>query len=279
MHQREEQTVRASIGPFDVPCYYPLTSILLLIIFDILRPGEDVLYELNLKEDSAFFLGADAFMTTPRTAHERKLLRNTERYSRGFALPESCVPTDEDADEFVRVELPEDQCLLPLQATQAFCDLPRYLRERGNRQLQSREVLQSQDGDRKLDKSHVYSALSNYLFASTPLQPKLFFTGMHRSVDPLVQCSYDDRLWLDYLPLLRTMAVLDRAAGAAFEATSTPELAGVSSNRRRSTRQSKKAGYGYYLEALAPPVVWLDDDASVPRVLSTIADGYMQYSR
>jgi hypothetical protein len=140
-------------------------------------------------------------------------------------------------------------------------------------------VLQNQDEDRKLDKSHVYSVLNQYLFASTPLQPKLFFTGMHRILDPLLQRSYDDRLWLDYLPLLRTMAVLDRAAGAAFEATSNPELAGVLPNRRRSTRQSQKAGYRYYLETLAPPSVWLDDDASVSRVLSTIADGYMQYSR
>jgi hypothetical protein len=82
---------------------------------------------------------------------------------------------------------------------------------------------------------------------------KLFAPRMSRQFDPMLDISemLDKRVFLDYLPLLRCMAVLERAADVASledDPLSQESSQGSAYEGRRVTRRGRKRGRVHYFE-------------------------------
>ena len=225
------------------------------------RPREDVLYDLHLKE--SFYGSSDAFMTLPVTRWERNLLTTCETTCRGGAFPEAGPVAEEETKKFVHTELSDEDCLLP--APSMLTDLPHCLRQLSRMEPTSHPAAYEQE----VNRSHLCHLLNDYLFVTDPWKIRLFLADCHRTSEVPRR---DARLWLDYLPMLRTMAVWDYDANASYRATLDPE---EEVNRSRRTRRQK--GHYYYLESMAPPYVW-DGDYDAKDMVLSLAQRNMVWS-
>jgi hypothetical protein len=250
MHKRDEQTVRSQTRKFFVACWsLAFLTILCLYILPLKRPSEDALFAAGWKDDAGFFGGADAYMTLPFTRRERNLLvRSSESHTREFSVPS----LEEESELF---QQSEEDSFLPNPSP--LLSLPLWLQSTSASLHGTNKLLPTYEpivfGTNK-DPSAVLELLDEYLFSSYPQKVQLFFSRIHRTLDPLLPRSgtIDHRLWLDYLPLIRCMAVLDREA-ACRAAAGDPA---ASNNRKRQTRRSTQRGFEYHLGTKVPPCLW-----------------------
>jgi hypothetical protein len=110
------------------------------------------------------------------------------------------------------------------------------------------------------------------------LQPKVSCRGFGASQTEslLLEDNIDPRLVLDYLPTLRRMAVLERAAEEAYKESTSDQAVATT---RRKTRSSTKASRWHYFDCLSQPLKHDNAELDTSQVGSSLADGLLKYGR
>lgn len=231
------------------------------------------MFQHGWKDGSGFFGSGDAYTTLPLNRRERNLLVRSETSARGLSCPKTADISEEEDDkqeESNERDICDEDMFLPNASPAPLWSLPTYLLAHGGAvadrfiKLDTDERLSFESIDRRNRLRHW---LLDYIFFCDSRKNTHFFADVHRPLDPLLRCcdTMDSRLWLDYLPLLRCMALLDQKGDATYQNALSldPNSASALSNRNRQTRRSKQQGFKYYLESLVPTQVWHREDNKV----------------
>lgn len=220
-------------------------------------PSESILFQTGWKDDCGFYGSPDALMTLPLTQTDRRLLVRAEKFERGLALPEHVGKQDDEEDSEKgmphTVHVNSEDSFLPNPAPLSLMSLPndlrnaRTMKDNTYASLGAREVLFDKA---KPMRANVMQTLHSTLFANEAWQPLLFFSVLHRTLNPLLPESLqiDTRFDLDYFPFLRCLAVFDRAAERAFKKGISVEDS--SSKRRANTRRAARKGFSHFWEKI-----------------------------
>lgn len=207
-------------------------------------------------DESSFFGSGDVHMTSPGS-RDRRLLAQSYRFCRGIASVPSCQSSTEDEDgindaavedthwkDFAGVA--DEDALLRCETV--LSTLPSTLRH-------------------TLGAGSSNNMLSNHLFSVRRRNARratieffhriwheanviqVFAKGVARELSlSLISERHqaDDRVFLDYSPMMSTICALEKAAIAASEATAG-EASGASMSSRRQTRSAKASTRGHYL--------------------------------
>lgn len=184
------------------------------------RPSEERLFAAGWKDECYFFGDPDCYVTLPQTARERRILNRSEANLRGYAVQQqdaqdSTGEEDENSEEKLSLQFDrtEEDCYLPLSIPKYLHSLAVSLRESELLPRSPECNLQECLFDRKKRvcfESYLTLA-GDYLFFPLEYSTKLFARGLTRAIDPvLTEETPDPRLFLDYLPLLRTMSVYEQ---------------------------------------------------------------------
>jgi hypothetical protein len=239
-------------------------------------PSESTLYQTGWKDDCGFYGGPDAPMTFPLTRTERLLLVDTEKLERGLALPEQVAKSEneENAEDDVAPTFRDSEdFLFPNPVPLGILSLPHVLREARSRTKDTYAVIESRtirfEKAKQLREGAIHT-LQSTLFAEEAQPPLLFFANVHRTLHPLLPewMQIEKRLFLDYFPYLRWLAVCDRAAERAYKAGNCSKPASVDHRpKKRTTRQTTSKGFSHVWEAMTPSSVWgeKDEDGNNPK--------------
>jgi len=152
-------------------------------------------------------------------------------------------------------EIFEEDMFLPNLAAGAVNTLPVMLRDACTTAPVAalEHALKQRNKDDRLDEMKDW--LGIYAFPKKFI-PDMHWRAMERTINPTlgVAGKVDSRLFLDYLPLLRNMAVQERVSDAVFLAAQQQDPDGVANltNRMRSTRNNKKLGRKHFFEKMLP---------------------------
>jgi hypothetical protein len=246
------------------------------------RPNEETLFTSGWKDNAGFFGCSDVYMTLPFTSRERRLLVDCEARARSFSFQNSSAINEEKEGSeslFSPCELCDEERFLPNRCPRPLLSLPSYLRMAGD---SSKLILDDRiAAETNKRRNRLFVWIDQYVFAGEVRKNKHFFSDLHRCHDPVLPNSEtkDRRLWLDYLPLIRCIAILDTVAEAAYRRTLTedPSAASEMSNRKRRTRQASRKGFGYYMENIVPGAVWSATDSDVQDLVGAFAEFVMRY--
>lgn len=102
---------------------------------------------------------------------------------------------------------------------------------------------------RKNEPVYAWELLSNYIFDTDAYKCRAKVLGIPPMMVPTQKVmDLDRRVWLDYIPLIRCMAVMDRAEAQRWsQSSSQDELATHNQGRRHRTRGRVARGYEYHL--------------------------------
>ena len=228
------------------------------------------MFKYGWKDDRGFFGNCDAYTTLPLNRRERNLLARNETSARGVSFPKATDVSEDEEDkkgEGIQNDVCDEDMFLPNPPPAPLWSLPAYIRTHGGGvtdpfiKLNVDERLSFESMARRNKMRHW---LVDYIFICETRKDSRFFADLHRTLDPLLSTSdtIDSRLWLDYLPLLRCMALLDQAGEITYQKALSldPGSASALPNRRRQTRRSRQQGFNYYFESLVPGQVWHEDD-------------------
>ena len=244
----------------------------------MLRPLEETLILSGWKDNKCFYGGNDVYMTVPRTARQRNALKQHERTGRGFAFSIASILEEEVENEDSSMRASDEDMLLPHIAPDCIVRLPSYLwslRTFASPATALEIVLSRRSREVKAEKHK--AILRDFIFVYRD-DIRMLFRSIVRSCDPVLGGieNAEPQLFLDYLPILRTIAVQERISEAIHNAA--PSDGATKTNRhRRSTRQTSKRGYVHYLESLAPPQTWRISDQSAKIVGDVLATNSLLY--
>lgn len=216
-------------------------------------------------------------------SRERNLLKLSESAIRGLSPPIADVTDDEETEEFnINSDVPEEDMLLPANPPECVLSLPFYL----SPSLYSPESVRKDHSLLRRKTSKTVEAINlfcDFIF-TRDMQTRMVLRAMSRDVDPLISGHYatvDSQLFLDYLPLMRCMAVHECSSEFIFNAAEAqdPDAAATMTNRLRSTRRSKKLGREHYLERVVPSFVWQQSDTTAKEVGERLADSSLLHER
>lgn len=239
----------------------------------LFSPTESTLFETGWKDDCAFYGDPDSFMTVPFTQTERRLLVRTELFERGLAIPEhSAKIEDSEISVTSNMNVASENAFLPNPTPLSLLSLPNDLRNARSRKVNTYASVG--DGGTVYEKSKsrregVMQSLHATVFANMTWQPQLFFSVLHRTLDPLIPewLQIDQRFYLDYLPFLRCLAVFDRAAERAFK--KGIDIEESSSKKRTSTRSATRKGFSHVWEKIVPRKLFRENDENDNRLTAT----------
>eukprot|EP00977_Amphora_coffeiformis_P014679 scaffold4162_cov162-Amphora_coffeaeformis.AAC.12 len=250
------------------------------IPFDTVEKSTTMQFQRTQKQlPDSWYCGSDSFMIRP-SPREGRLLTRIEQSLRGtchrFAASEA---EEEGCDTAIFREEPEDDVLLPRKTPNALLDLPGCLRSSSNTSFPPISwdfAFSSRQEDiwkEQLD------FLERYAFAYNRADLKLFSRGLNRDIDCLLDSGdfFDDRLLLDYLPILRIIAVLERASDLFFDQQNDEEVVSNLSNRSRSTRAAAKRGREHFFETSFEYLKSLHDSEHAREVGKSFSQRYLGY--
>lgn len=231
------------------------------------------------KESDSWLCGGNSFVVTP-SPREGRLLRRMRRELRGTSLLFAEVEDEEEETASPKMkEEPDDDALLPRPVPNSLLELPGYMRTVAKSPVAPirSDISFSRRRNDKLKRQ--IDLLESYTFAFHRADVKSFFCGLNRQVDVLLDPgdSFDSRLVLDYLPLLRRMAIMERATDCFFKEQQDVQIASSLSNRSRSTRSSSKKGREHYFETAFEYLRTLDDSEQVNQVGNSFCQGFLSY--
>lgn len=210
-------------------------------------------------------------MTRPASVRERRLLSKLGTESRWF-VSQSKISSDLEAEDFVKEENGD---MLGNHAHDLLSSLSEALDSQINGAYTSPNINRLEQARSEYLQS-TQALLDRYVFTFTDWKPVLHFAGMHRLLDDCL--SHEDRtearFCLDYLPILRTLAVIDKAHSAVLEyATETSK-----SKRKRSTRSSHGSSSVFHVASIGAPCIWNTINAmEKTQFTSILADGHLRY--
>jgi DNA polymerase III delta prime subunit len=209
-------------------------------------------FQRNQKKNVDDWLsGSDCYMVQPALARERRLLCRMEKELRGKLMTYEATD-DEDEENSVPLfrEESDDSFLLAGVVPISLHDLPGYLRNQSIGRYPPIAWDFDFENRRKGVWEHQCSLLKSFAFANNQADIRIFASGLNRDMDCLLDPTYsfDSRILLDYLPLLRRMAVLERAWNHIFQHQEDTEVAKSLAHATRATRSSARRGRLHYFQ-------------------------------
>lgn len=236
---------------------------------------------LGWKENSYFYGNADIYVNRVIGSRERKLLKWSESNVRGLAPSSSNILEEVEPDAFKSsADVSEEDMLLPSPVPNCILSLPLFLNPECR---SSKYVLQSDAFQRsRATKTEGAMKILRDLMFAREKHTGVSLRATKRHVDPLLLERFktvDTMFFLDYLPLLRCMAVHERVAESVFCAAQAKDPDAVSSltNRGRSTRRTKKLGREHYFEGVVPGFAWQKSSRTAKDVGSVLANSSLLY--
>ena len=230
-------------------------------------------------EMDRWIIGSNSFVTKP-TPRETRLLKRVSNELRGIPhVFESAEEDDDSGDAPIFKEDPDDDALLPFSAPNALNTLSGYLRRFSDRRITPCSVdlafasMQRDIWERKIN------LLETYVFAFHRADKKIFFAGLNRDLDPLLETDalVDPRLVLDYMPMIRRMAVMERAFEKDHDHIQAQNMLQQEADPRRSTRSSARMGRTHYFETAFEYLTSLHDSEHSHRVGKAFCEGFLCY--
>ena len=230
-------------------------------------------------------------MTVPTSGRERKMLKMGETFGRSScSMIADCAPGDaeEDKDEKQAEDLTmwsqpdskksDEDFFLPRPIPTPLLALPSILlNARTKKQIESREAKfkESLLERRKDTNAQILLELIGYIFSREVQQAKMFCLGLgrHSGCIASYDSQFDQTLFLDYIPILRNIAVHERAA------ESDPELeAAAQTSRGRTTRRSARRGRIHFFEKLSDSFSGDENELTASSVGRKLIDTMLIYS-
>jgi hypothetical protein len=255
----------------------------------IIRPREERLFELGWKDSSCFFGGSDAFMTSFFSMREKKIFQRTLNDLRGLAFEDAeevagSNDRDEkeaepDIEDIIRwkAQVLEEDMFIPRTFEDPLASLPHILRKSAGCPLASLDDLDLER--RKHATAHETYELLNYIIDDDSRvkasRPKLGWVPVHSLVPEDV---FDRETFLDYLPLLRSMALSESVAEFLHNASKTEEEEEHNARSRRSTRSATRNGRQNYFDTISKVLKQDLADISTSDVTSRLAATRLQYA-
>jgi hypothetical protein len=209
---------------------------------------------------------------------ERKLLQLNECSIRGRSPQYSGLEfdTEDETLEFPWSETSEEDWLHSIDVPTPLHSLPSLL----NPLCASYETfLQAQWYKRAKESKRIEAldVLRDYIFT----QPKYIqYSGrLESSLVENQMNMLDINLFLDYLPILRSMAVHERISDSIYhiQDVSNPNAIHVLSKRKPNTRQSKRHGREHYFDKVIPSYVWEKSKLAVKEIGHQLAEMSLLY--
>ena len=219
---------------------------------------------------------------TRLTSREQKLLLWQECSVRGLSPKYVDAPDNEETQEspLVSSEMTEEDYLFPV-------DPPVFLLE-----LSHSLTLFSKSPLNDITEEFVYrTKVAKVMEAITSLRDFLFchpkYTRLQSRLlsDPLLlnHQALSLNLFLDYLPLLRSMAVQERISDYMFkiqEASNSDDASALMKNHgRRVTRRSKTRGREQYFDKLFPPYAFETSNKTANGIVELLANMSLLYTK
>ncbi|CAB9497833.1 Inherit from NOG: ATPase family, AAA domain containing 5 [Seminavis robusta] len=229
--------------------------------------SEERLLFSGYKDTAAFYGDSDAWMSNPTSARDRELIRTSlgARFADAASTSASAVQQEdeEDVDDLTlwsppcSTDVDEDAFLLrPIPAPLQF--LPALLLETQQSAV-CRHVRGSVFLQRRVEESSSAQLDAINVVCTHDAHVRMRYKGLH-----------DANLSLDYIPILRMMAVFERAI-LSIEDNEPANMP------RRRTRRSNK-GRSHYLESLNKIITWGEEGVpSASEAGERLAKSFLQY--
>ena len=240
------------------------------------RPNEESLI-LSGAKDSCFFYGSsEAYMNAQAALFDRRMMRRVESLFRGsneFEFrPFEPAENEEDLKLLSSSYMDEEDGFL-VNGTPAWFDelislLGKDSRSRFDCKLFDHRMF------KQLDRTVSYVRDLAFLF--TPAQVSVFprwLVRLQESLNPTGDLV-DRRIFLDYAPILRIMAMHERAHDVAFAKSIVEDQFGPTRVTRRS-RQIRK----HHFQRLIPPSLWEDENDESRKIVNEFATTTLVYDR
>jgi hypothetical protein len=218
-------------------------------------------------------------MTRPSGRREHRLLSSTMQGLASSKIEGAAATTDkeeavvsEDIDDIFRSEGlgSEEDVFLAQNVPACLLSLPCLLREarcpaNWNKSWTNDHLLER----RRQEQAHKSCDLLSYVLPDV-VWPKMSLTlGICLPEDAM-----DPKVFLEYLPTLRRMAAIEKAAEYAFNLKSDDE---DPVPKRRSTRRSTKATRSHYFDSISRALKLDQTDLSASEVGSRLAPTLLRY--
>jgi len=203
------------------------------------NPSESKLFDWGWKDDYYFHGDSDSFMCDPVTPRERNYLRLSEKHGRGQSICLNPEADDQavDQEDFYPPQQSEEDFLLPLRTPAYMLDFPTQLFGLCN----AEHVRPHLQHEKTVLYKRWVDLFDSIFFYVTHLKHELFARGLGREVNAVFHGSerFDPRIVLDYIPILRRMALHESAADRYAGHTATDKNQRKSRPRRASRRGNK----------------------------------------
>ena len=240
---------------------------------------------LGWKDSAAFYGDNDAFMSNLKSARERKLFKVAEASGRRFlsSVEDLVVPAgdqkDDESDDVHDLTMwspldsntSEEDFLLARPTPTPLLALPAILL--GAQKLAPSTQPHWKHGileTRRETRADELAALVDCIVCADAA-PKMFCRGLHRFSQAFLPDEFDAKLFLEYMPIWRNMAIHEQAA------CSDPEGDSAGASRRRATRKTSKKGRSHYFETLNHVAFRWDDDNTATEVGKKLAAYWLHY--
>jgi hypothetical protein len=219
------------------------------------------------------------------TSRERNLLHWHEHSVRGLIpLYSETLDNEETADvPPVSSEVAEEDFLFPVNPPAFMLDLAQLLH--ASKGVSSWNCINDEFICRKKI-TKVMEAMSmarEYIFAQPKYTRLLSRLLSFPLLDPLCYqhqtFSTHINFFLDYLPLLRCMAVQERVAEYVYNVQESSNDAYLMKNGRRATRRSLKRGREQYFETIVPSYVFVGSNKTAKDIVEVLANTSLLYER
>ena len=215
-------------------------------------------------------------MTRNLSHRDRKLLRWNELSIRGCTLQYSGVIDDDETDQYREIALDssDEDYLLSNDIPTPLVDLPHILITL-NATVPCAfryECYKQQQKTNRLESLHL---LRTSIFTN----PKYtrYFRRLEMPITEAVSgatgtCMLHSDIFLDYLPMLRCMAVQERFSEFIYKTQDATSRDCLSTSRRRNTRLSQRLGREQYFDKIIPLYTWQESDRSSKDVADHLAN-------
>jgi hypothetical protein len=227
-------------------------------------------------------------MTMPITARERNLVKRSVALCRGLSCPrtdDSELLEENDDYAHMKFDRSEEDLLLPNGTPTCILALPFHLMNAHHSMgvLPIEPISHYIMNRKRVAKTEEnMGMLRKYIFPLEKSQSRMLASSTERGFDPLLDIAEttEPQLFLDYLPLLRCMAVQEFIAELVYESVSSQDSEAADSlSNRRNTRRSRKLGRQHYLEVIVPPFVWPDSDFTAKEIGAKLAKLSLVYDK
>jgi hypothetical protein len=220
------------------------------------------------------------------TSRDRNLLHWHDRSVRGLSPLYAEILDNQETieDPSMSSEMAEEDFLFPVDPPAFMLDMAHSLT------LSPRSPLWNGINNEFLCRTKTKKLLEamtvarDFIFAQPKYTRLLSRLSSHPLLDPCFKqhqpLSADFHLFLDYLPLLRCMAVQERIAEYLFKVQeSSNDGSSLMNKGRRTTRRSLKRGREQYFETIVPSYLFVDSNKTAKDIVELLANTSLLYVR